>query len=105
VLHVVEILDPLEVGGTVTTGVDEQVGEHVDSHLLQSLTGVGSNGSVGTLGDHLTLEVLNVALVDDVLAVGRDVDIAFLIDGGVVLPGLLGVGVVPDTTLSLEVGQ
>ena len=78
VTHMVEILEPLEVGDRDTAGVDVQVGydEHVAS--LEYLVGLGRRGSVGALGDDLGLNARRVVLGDLLLAGCRHQNVALL---------------------------
>ena len=55
--HVVQVLQPLEVGDCHTTGVDVHVGDDQAAVLLQDLVTGGGDGSVGSLTNDLGLNL------------------------------------------------
>ena len=51
--HVVEVLEPLEVGHGHTPSVDVEVGDHQNVPVLQDFVGRRSAGTIGSFGYHL----------------------------------------------------
>jgi len=100
---VVEVLEPFEVGDGDSTGVKEDIGEEDDAFLGGDFLGGLGGRAVGGFGDHLALEFMSVELVEGLFEGGGDEDVALLVDGGLVSPGLLSLRVLSDTTLRLFV--
>ena len=60
VRDVVKILQPFEVRNGDTTSVEVQVGNNKDLVLDEQFVSLGSDGTVGTFGDDLGLDVTSV---------------------------------------------
>ncbi len=100
----VQVLDPFEVGDGDTTGVHVEVGQDHDVALEELLVGIGGGRSVGTLGDDLGLDLVDVLGGDLALESGGHEDVALEahnLGGGHVL----GLGVALEATVLLPVGQ
>ena len=79
VRHVVQVLQPLKVGDGDTSGVDVQIRN--DKNLFVSQDGVAGrgDGSVCSLRNNLSLDLVSVALVDGLLHGGRDQDVTLFV--------------------------
>ena len=82
----VEILQPLEVGDSDTTGVDVHVGDDETALVLEDLVSSGGDGPVGGLSNDPGLDLVSVTLVDGLLHGGGDQDVAGLVHD--VFPGV-----------------
>ncbi|GMS97804.1 hypothetical protein PENTCL1PPCAC_19979, partial [Pristionchus entomophagus] len=79
VRDVVQVLEPLEEGDSHTTRVDVHVrDDEAVSTREKDLVGSGGDGTVGGLGDHLSLDASGVALVDRLFASRGDENVALL---------------------------
>jgi len=70
-----QVLKPLEVGHTDSTSVEVHVGDDDHTAVAQDGIGVGGHGAVGSLGDDLGLDPVDVGLVDGLLSGGGNEDI------------------------------
>lgn len=71
-----QVLEPLKVRDSNTSGVQQQVGDDNLALGDEEVMGIGGNGSVGSLANDLSLDVLDVLHTDLTLEGGGDQDIA-----------------------------
>ena len=82
----VQVLEPLKVRDCDTTSIDVHVRDDKDSLGPQDIISLGSDGSIGSLSNDLSLDLVSVAGIDDLLHGGRDENIAFLVHEVVLFP-------------------
>ena len=91
----VEVLEPLEVTHSHTTGVAEDIGEELDAFVKQNFLSLHSSWPVGCLHNQFGLEFVRVVDVDSLLQGSRDEEITFFVDSRLVIERF-GAGVALD---------
>lgn len=76
--HVIEVLEPLEVAGSHTSGIAQDIGQELDSLSKQFFLSTESSGSVGSLNDEGSLELVGILQVNGLFEGGGDEEIAKL---------------------------
>lgn len=81
-----EILQPFEVRDGDTTGVEENIWEDEDSVLFEDDFGLSGGWAVGSFSEDLALEFVSVGDVQALFLCGRDKDVAWLVECGIIAP-------------------
>lgn len=94
---VVQVLQPFEEGYSHTTSVDVQVRNNHNVPIDENFVSSGCSWSISSLTDDFSLDLMCVALVDNLLNSGRHKDIALLKHKRITF-NLLGTGETIDGT-------
>lgn len=86
--HMVEVLQPFEVGDGDTTSVQQDIGKDEDTSLGEDIFSSEGSGSVSSFSQALALELVGIELVDGLFDGSRDSEIAGLVESAIILIAL-----------------
>jgi hypothetical protein len=89
---VLEVFEPLEIRHSHTAGVDEGIGDHHDTALVEVLARIGRHRAVGGLADDFCLDPRRIVHRDGVFQSGRYQNVALQLEPGIAFLEVPGTG-------------